>query len=89
MKFVVRAYFNDFGNHEPAIIVGQVRRLADELGYHGIVAKRRQTNERILQRGYLRIVLPTRRLARRYQELVVEFWGHLVTTKRFMKRMDD
>jgi hypothetical protein len=83
MNFSVQVYFNDFGNHEPRIVVGQVRRLADEFGKPGIMAKKGQNNRRVFRKGYLRLVWPTRRLARAFQALVEEMWGHLVSTRRF------
>lgn len=83
MRFSVQVYFNDFSNHDTRIIVGQVRRLADEFGRPGIIAKKGQNNRRVLRKGYLRLVWPTRRLARAFQALVEEIWGHLVSTRRF------
>jgi hypothetical protein len=81
--FSVQVYFSDFGNHQPGHLIGQVRRLADEFGRPGIIGKRGQKNARVLKKGYLRIVWPTRKLARAFQRLVGEFWGHLVSTRRF------
>lgn len=83
MAYAVRVYFETFGNHRPSRIIGQVRRVADEFGSPGIVGKRGQTNARILASGYLRIVWPSRSLARRFQNAVEEFWGAYVSTRRF------
>jgi hypothetical protein len=84
--FPVRVYFDSFGNHSPDKVIGQVRRLADEEGRPGIIGKRGQTTKRVLRKGYLRIVWPTRKSARRYQQAVAEFWGHLARTKRYRRR---
>jgi len=86
MEFSVRVYFDEIGNLNRARLVGQVRRLADEFGRPGIVGKRGQTNGRVSDQGYLRIVWPSRQLARRYQDTVSEFWGDRVSTKRFKFR---
>ncbi|MCF3945136.1 hypothetical protein AiwAL_08715 [Acidiphilium sp. AL] len=83
MAFSVRVYFDDFGNLHKARLIGQVRRLADEFGRPGIIGKRGQTNLRIHQQGYLRIVWPTHRQARQYQDAVAEFWGDRVSTRQF------
>jgi hypothetical protein len=85
MRFAVRAYFSSFGNHSRGDVIGQVRRLADELGRPGIIAKRGQTNARVVRKGYLRTVWTTRRLAKNYQAKVAEFWGHLISTRRFKR----
>ncbi len=82
-KFSVRTYFNDFGNHAEPIILGQVRRLADEFGRPGIEAKAGETNVRIRRNGYLRTTWPTRQLARDFQQSVAEVWGDRVSTRRF------
>ena len=81
--FSVQVHFRNFGNHQPGQLIGQVRRLADEFGRPGIIGKRGQKNARVLKKGYLRIVWPTRQLAKAFQRLVEEFWGHLVSTRRF------
>ncbi len=83
MAFSVRVYFDDFGNFHKDRLIGQIRRLADEFGRAGIIGKRGQTNLRIHRQGYLRIVWPTRRQARQYQDAVAEFWGDRVSTRRF------
>ena len=83
MRCSVRVYFDNYGNHPPAWIMGQIRRLADEFGWWGIQAKRGQTNKRIRRKGYLRLVWPTRRLAKSYQAAVDELWGHIASNKRF------
>ncbi len=88
MSFSVWIYFDDFRNHEPRIIVGQVRRLADEFGRPGILAKKGQKNRRVFKKGYLRLVWPSRRLAKAFQALVEEMWGHMVSTKLFHVRAD-
>ena len=86
MTFSVRVYFDDFGNLNRPQLMGQVRRLADEFGRPSIVGKRGQTNMRVRQQGYLRIVWPSRWLARQYQDAVAEFWGDRVSTRRFRVR---
>ena len=85
LEFPVRVYFESFGNHSRRRVIGQIRRLADEEGWPGIVGKRGQTTERVLRKGYLRIVWPSRRSAKRYQKSVAEFWGHLVSTRRYKR----
>ena len=55
--------------HDP-ILYAQIRCLADQSGLHGIVGKRKQTNRRIRQKGYVRIVWPNRRMAKRFKRLV-------------------
>jgi hypothetical protein len=82
-KFLVRAYFNDFGNHAASIIFGQVRRLADEFGRPGIEAKAGETNVRIRRNGYMRTTWPTRQMARDFQQSVAAVWGDRVSTRRF------
>ncbi len=82
-EFSVQVYFDEFGNHVLSHIIGQVRRLADEFGRPGITGKRGQTNRRVKRKGYLRIVWPTRKLAKAFQRLVKEIWGHLASTRRF------
>jgi hypothetical protein len=86
MIFPVRVYFDDFGNHPPQWIIGQVRRVADEFGRPGIEGKRGQSNAGVRRSGYLRVVWPSRRLAKQFQAAVDELWGHLVSTKRFRRR---
>ena len=86
MDFTVRVDFYNYGNHSPRLIVGQVRRLADEFGRPGIMAKRGQTTQRALRTGHMRLVWPTRRLAREYQAMVEEFWGEYASTQRFIRR---
>lgn len=83
MRRAVRVYFGHFGNHNKNRLIGQVRRLADEFGYPGIVGKSGQTNREVLRKGYLRIEWPSRRLACAFQQTVEEFWGHVVSTRRF------
>jgi hypothetical protein len=85
MQFPTRSYFDSFGDHRPSFLIGQVRRLADEFGYPGIVGKRGQKNPRVLKKGYLRIVWRTRGEAKEFQAAVDEFWGHLVITSRFRR----
>lgn len=85
MLFPTQSYFDSFGNHKPSFLIGQVRRLADEFGYPGMVGKRGQTNPCVLKKGYLRIVWRTRKEAKAFQAAVDEFWGHLVTTRRFRR----
>jgi hypothetical protein len=82
MRFPVRVFFSKTSS----VLVGQVRRLADEFGRPGITAKRGQTNRRVRQKGYLRLVWPNRRLARAYQSAVAKWWGGQVTTRRFKCR---
>lgn len=83
MGFSVRVYFDDCGNLHKTRLIGQVRRIADEFGYSGIVGKRGQTNKCIEKNGYLRIVWPTHHLACQYQDAVAELWGDRVSTKQF------
>jgi hypothetical protein len=81
MRFSVQAYINTNLPYGP--FVGQVRRLADELGRPGIIGKRGQTNARVRSKGYVRIVFPTRGLAKQYQTLIAQMWGSSVPTRRF------
>jgi hypothetical protein len=79
--FVVRVYFPDVRDTR---IIGQLRNLANEFGRPGIIAKRRQTNHRVQRKSYLRLVWPTRWMARAYQTAVAKLWGGRgITTKRF------
>lgn len=83
MPFSVQAHILSRPNVPKAALIGQVRSLADELGRPGIIGKRGQTNDRVLRKGYVRIVLPTRQLAKDYQALVAQLWGSSVPTQRF------
>ena len=83
MRFSVQAYIHKQLNLPFGPFVGQVRRLADKLGRPGIEGKRGQTNKRVKRKGYVRIVFPTRRLAKQYQALVAQMWGSSVPTRRF------
>ena len=83
MYFATRTTFDRWGNHPPAWVIGQVRRLADEFGRYGIEAKAGQTNERVLVKGYLRLRWPTRRLAKRYAAAVEEMYGNRTSTRCF------
>jgi len=76
-KPVVRAYSNDFGNHAEPIIIGQVRRLADEFGRLGIEAKAGETNVRIRRNG------PRVRWRAIFRRAFAEVWGDRVSTRRF------
>ena len=40
LEFPVRVYFESFGNHSRRRVIGQIRRLADEEGWPGIVGKK-------------------------------------------------
>jgi hypothetical protein len=82
--FGVLCFFR-FGNHPPSWIIGQVRRLADEFGRPGIVAKRGQTNQQVLAQGYLRTSWPSQASARKFQDAVEQLWGDLVSTKLYRK----
>ncbi|WP_159107320.1 hypothetical protein, partial [Azospirillum sp. B4] len=57
----------------------------DLLGRPGINAKRRQTNERYLAKGRLRLRFPTRTLAKRYQALVREYGPPEANTHRYRR----
>lgn len=83
MRRAVRVYFDKPTNLHRDRLVGQVRRLADEFGRLGIVGKRGQTNRQVRKQGFLRVVWPSRRQAIAFQDAVDEFWGHLVSTRRF------
>jgi hypothetical protein len=71
-KFLV---FNDFGNHAEPIIIGQVRRLADEFGRLGIEAKAGAANVRIRR--------PRVRSRAIFSRAFAEVWGDRVSTRRF------
>ncbi len=83
MGYAVLTYFDNVGNKDKNILIGQVRRLVDELGYWGIISKSGQSNCRVKKQGFLRVIFLTRELAKRYQDIVAEFWEGIVSTRRF------
>jgi hypothetical protein len=80
---VVYVYIRRIGNLRWSFLVGQLRNIADQFGKPGITGKRGQTNRRVKQQGYLRIVLPTRQMAIDFQDAVESFWGNRVETERY------
>lgn len=83
MQRVVKVYIRRLGNLRWSHLVAQIRHLADQFGRPGITGKRGQTNLRVRQQGYLRIVFPSKQMAIDYQDAVASFWGDRVETKRF------
>jgi hypothetical protein len=53
-------------NRGELFVLDNARRQADHFGRDGIRAKRGQTTTRYRRRGYIRMVFPTRALARKY-----------------------
>lgn len=53
-------------NRGRLFLLDHARRQTDHFGRQGIRAKRGQTNTRYRQHGYIRLVFPTRTLAKRY-----------------------
>ena len=78
--FVTRTTINPT-NHPRPWVVGQVRRLADEFGRPGILAKKGQDNDRVREQGYLRLPWRSRELAERYRRAVDELYGDRTTTR--------
>lgn len=83
MRRSVKVYILSLGNYSWSHLVAQIRSLADQFGRPGIIGKRGQTNRRVRQQGYFRIVMPNKQMAIKYQNAVESFWGDLVETKRF------
>jgi hypothetical protein len=75
-------------NHDPLVLLDQARRLNDLDGRPGILRKRRQTNERYAQRGYLKFVFERRSQARRFQSRVDEYCAGIVQTKRYRREVN-
>ena len=59
-------------NRNPCDLVDVARRQVDHLGPIGIKAKKGQTDEVFLKRGYLRFVFPTVALRRKFADRVEE-----------------
>lgn len=57
-------------NRGRLFLLDHARRQTDHFGPQGIRAKRGQTNERFRKRGYIRLVFPTRTMAKRYMRRV-------------------
>lgn len=83
MRREVRIFFNNVGNLRWEFVLAQIRHLADQFGWHGIVGKRGQTNRRVRRQGYLSVILPSKQMAIDYQDAVEQFWGDRVETKRY------
>lgn len=83
--FVTRTKFSQT-NHPAPWVMGQVRRLADEFGKPGIVAKTGQKNARIRRKGYLRLVWRSRRQAERFQLAADEMYSDRTVTRVLRNR---
>lgn len=83
MYFPTRTEFTHWGNHPPAWVIGQVRRLADEFGHSATKAKKGQYNDVVLDKGYLRLKWPTRKLAKIFKASAKEMYGHRTSTRCF------
>lgn len=83
--FVTRTKVSET-NHPVPWVFGQVRRLADEFGKPGIVAKTGQKNSRIRRTGYLRLVWRSRRQAEQFQLAADEMYGDGTATRILRSR---
>lgn len=83
--FVTRTTI-DPNNHPRPWVIGQVRRLADEFGRPGILAKKGQDNDRVRKKGYLRLAWRFREQAERYQLAADEMYGDRTVTRVMRNR---
>ena len=80
MPFSTQTYLPAF---DP-VLCAFVRSLADQQGWYGFNGKDAQRNQRIRQKGYVRIVWTNRRSAKLFQRLVTARLG--LKSRRFKVR---
>lgn len=83
MEHVARVYVRKT-NHDPCDLLDVARRQVDQLGPAGMRAKAGQTDVRFLQKGYIRLVFPTRAMRRRFADRLREHC-HSAAEVRFFR----
>ena len=73
-------------NRNSIFVIDQARRLCDQLGQPGFIAKKRQTNARYVRRGSLSFAFPSRRLRERYIALLNAWGDPALVIERFARR---
>jgi hypothetical protein len=73
-------------NRDPCDLVDVARRQADHLGRVGIAAKRGQTDEVFIQRGYLAFRFPSVAMRQKFVERVEEHCDPAVSVRLFRVR---
>ena len=82
MATVVYVYVGTTNRNRTAL-ADTARRQANYLGPYGFRAMKGQSDQSFIRRGYLRLEFPTRTLAIRFQDRIMENCDALVVTKRF------
>ncbi|UCI05674.1 hypothetical protein [Mesorhizobium sp. B1-1-8] len=71
-------------NRDHLDLIDLARRQADHLGPAGICAKRNQTNERFLKRGYIRLAPLTRRQRRKLMVRIANLGEPAIKVQRII-----